>query len=166
MKNLVAFPLLTLVVIIQMAIVSRISLISGTADLMLLFLIAWALQTQVQTAWHWALLGGVLVAFASGQPFYVPLIGYLGAVALARFVQGLIWQTPVLALLSVTFFATMLMQLFTFFVLWFNGVPLVLEEALTYIILPSIFLNLLLALPVHAFIRDLALWVNPVEEMV
>jgi hypothetical protein len=166
MKNLVAFPLLALVIMLQMAIVSRISLLSGTADLMLLVLVAWALQDRIESAWHWAILGGAMTAFASGLPFFVPLLGYIAVVALARFVKSLVWQTPVLALLSVTFFATMFMQIFTFVVLWFNGVPLALDDVVAFIMLPSVFLNLLLALPIHAFIRDLALWVSPVEEMV
>ena len=55
MRNLIAFPLIALAVILQSAVVSRMTLLSGYADLMLILLSAWALQAQVRSAWHWAL---------------------------------------------------------------------------------------------------------------
>jgi len=60
MRHLVAFPILALAVILQSAIVSRISLLSGYADLVLVIVIGWALQEGVTTAWHWAVLAGAL----------------------------------------------------------------------------------------------------------
>ncbi len=165
MKNLVAFPLLALVVILQSAIVSRVTLLSGCADLMLLVLVAWSLQPQVESAWQWALLGGLMVAFVSGQPFFVPVAGYVAAVLMSRMIQNMVWQMPVLALFSVTFFATFLIHLLTFFALWLTGTPLSIGDVVAWITLPSISLNFLLVMPVHAVIRDLALWVYPLEEM-
>ena len=55
---LFAFPILSLAIMLQTAIVSRINLLAGGADLMLLILAAWALQERVATAWHWAALAG------------------------------------------------------------------------------------------------------------
>jgi hypothetical protein len=40
-------------------IASRIPLLHGSADLILLALVAWALQKRVNTAWQWALIGGL-----------------------------------------------------------------------------------------------------------
>lgn len=165
MKNLVAFPLLALALILQTAVFSRMTLQEGTADLVLLVLVSWALQKQVQSSWHWAALAGLMTAFVSGLPPYVPVAGYLLTVGLARFLLGQIWQAPLLALFSVTFFATLLMHLVTYAGLLVNGVFLPPAEVLARITLPGIFLNLLFILPVHAFIRDLALWVYPVEDV-
>ncbi|PWH13451.1 MAG: hypothetical protein DDG60_10255 [Anaerolineae bacterium] len=166
MKNLIAFPVLGLAFVLQTAILSRITLLSGTIDLVLLIVVAWALQEQVQSAWHWAALAGLMAGFVSGLPPYVSLLGYILAVGLARFLLRQIWQAPILALFSVTFFSTLLMHLVTFLGLFLNGTSLSLGDVLTLITLPSVFLNLLFVLPVHAVIRDLALWVYPVEEFV
>lgn len=166
MKNLIAVPVLALAIMLQMAVISRITLLSGAADIVLLILIAWALQEQVESSWHWAVLAGLLVAFASAVPIYVPMIGYLLTVALARFVIRQIWQTPILALLSVTFFGTLIYDLITYLALVVNGTRLPFEDTLALIVLPSVFLNLLLALPIHALLRDLALWVYPLEELI
>lgn len=166
MKNLVAFPVLGLAFILQMAILSRMTLLSGTADLVLLVIVSWSLQEQVESYWHWAGLAGLLAGFASGLPPYVSLLGYLLAVGVARLLLRQIWQAPILALFSVTFFATLLMHLVTFVGLFLGGTLLPVEDVLALITLPSVFLNLLFILPVHAVIRDLALWVYPVEELV
>lgn len=166
MKNLVAIPILALALMLQTAVISRITLLSGAADLILLIVIAWALQEQVESAWHWAVLAALLVGFVSAIPPIVPIIGYLLAVAFARFVIRQIWQTPILALFSVTFFGTLVYHLVTYVVLVITGTPLPFEDTLALIVLPSVFLNLLLALPVHSLIRDLALWVSPLEELI
>jgi rod shape-determining protein MreD len=166
MKNLVAIPVFALTLMLQTAVISRLALLTGAADLLLLVLVSWALQERVETAWHWALLGGLMVMFVSGLPPVVPVLGYLLAVALARFVIRQIWQTPILALLSVTFFGTLIFHLLTYMALRFLGTPLVFGDVLALITLPSVFLNFLLAIPVHSLIRDLAQWVYPVEEMV
>ena len=166
MKNLVAIPVLALALMLQTAVISRIALLSGAADLILLILVAWALQEQVESAWHWAVLAGVLVGFVSAAPPVIPIIGYLLAVAFARFVIRQIWQTPILALFSVTFFSTLVYHSVTYVVLSITGTPLPFEDVLALIVLPSVFLNLLLAIPVHSLIRDLALWVYPLEELI
>ena len=165
MKNLIALPVLALAFMLQTAVVSRITLFSGSADLVLMILITWALQEQVESAWHWAALAGLMAAFVSGVSPLVLLVAYLLTVSLARYILNQIWQTPVLALFTVTFFSTLLLHLITYFSLVFRGTTIVFGDALALITLPSVLLNFLLALPVHSFIRDLALWVYPVEDM-
>ena len=52
MRNLIAVPVILLAVILQSAIVSRVTLLSGMADLPLVMLAAWAMQDEVETAWR------------------------------------------------------------------------------------------------------------------
>ena len=143
MKNLIAVPVLGLAFILQMAVLSRMTLLSGFVDLVLLLIVAWALQEQVQSAWHWAVLAGLMAGFTSGLPPYVPFFSYLVAVALARFILRQIWQTPILALFSVTFFSTLASSLVTFLGILVNGTLLPFGDVLALVTLPSVFLNLL-----------------------
>lgn len=166
MKNLIAVPVLALAFMLQTAVVSRITLLSGSADLVLMILLAWALQEQVESAWHWAALAGLMAAFVSGLPPVVLLIAYLLTVSLARYILRQIWQSPILALFTVTFFSTLLLHLITYLSLVIRGSNAAFGDALALVTLPSVFLNFLLALPVHSLIRDMALWVYPVEDMV
>jgi rod shape-determining protein MreD len=164
MRNLIAFPLLGMVVILQSSVVSEISLLSGYADLILLVLAAWALQTRVESAWHWTVVACLLTGFVSSMPWLVLAAGYLAVVFLARALQRRVWQAPLLAMFSVVFLGTLFMHLFSFAVLRILGTPFLFSDVMGLITLPSLLLNMLFSIPVHAFMRDLARWVYPFEE--
>jgi len=163
MKNLLAYPILAIVLILQTAAVGRITLLAGYADLMLVTLAAWALQEQVTTTWHWAVLGGIMVGFVSGIPWFIPLAGYLLVVGLAHMLRSRVWHAPLLAMFAVTFLGTVSMHVASLTVLRLLGDPLPIGDSLGLITLPSLLLNLLLAIPVYALIRDLAGWMYPLE---
>ncbi len=164
MRNLVAIPLLALVVIVQSAIVPSFSLLSGYADVLLVLLAAWALQDGVETALQWAFLGSVMLSLVSHLPWYIYLASYVGMVLLARVLQGRVWQVPLLAMFIVTFLGTLLMHLLTYTYLFFSGDPLPLGDTMGLVTLPSLLLNLLIAIPLFGMMRDLARWVYPSPE--
>ena len=155
-RNLIAFPLLALVVIVQSAVISQISLLAGYADLMLVILAAWALKADASSAWLWAILGGIMVSFVSGLPWPVAMTGYLFVVLLAQALRQRVWQAPLLAMFSVIFLGTLTMDLLALLVLNLLGTPLPIGDSLGLIVLPSVLLNLLFSIPVYAVVRDLA----------
>lgn len=164
-RNLIAFPLLALVVIVQSAVVSQMTLLSGYADLMLVVLAAWALKADATSAWIWAILGGIMVSFVSGMPWPVPMVGYVFVVLLAQLFKQRVWQAPLLAMFSVIFLGTLAMNIFALVVLNFLGASLPLGDSLGLVVLPGMLLNLLFSIPVYAIVRDLAEWVSPVKEV-
>jgi rod shape-determining protein MreD len=164
-RNLVAVPVILLSVILQSAVISRVYLLSGIADLPLVMLAAWSLQEEVDSAWHWAAATGLLVGFVSGLPLAVPLVGYITIVLLARIFQRRVWQAPLLAMFSITFLGTIIVSGLSLGVLRFAGVPLPISDVLGLLTLPSVLLNMLLAIPVYAVMRDLARWVYPSPEV-
>jgi rod shape-determining protein MreD len=164
MKELIVFPVLALVVMLQSAVVSRVPLLWGYADLMLVVLVAWALQPRINTAWHWAVIGGFLMGFISGVPWFVPLFGYLLVVAAAQLLRRRIWQAPLLSVFAVTFFGTLVIHVLSLVVLNLLGHPLPVADSLGLITLPSLLLNLLISIPVYSVIRDLANWMVPAED--
>lgn len=165
MRNIVALPVILFSVILQSAIISRVYLLSGIADLPLVMLAAWALQEEVDSAWHWAAATGLLVGFISGIPVIVPVLGYIAVVALAQIFQRRVWQAPLLAMFSITFLGTIIVSVLSLVVLRFLGVPLPISDVLGLLTLPSVLLNMLLAVPVYAVMRDLARWVYPSPEV-
>jgi cell shape-determining protein MreD len=164
-RNLIAFPLLALVVIVQSAVISRMTLLSGYADLMLVVVAAWALKADAISAWLWAILGGLMVSFVSGLPLLVAMAGYLFVVLLAQLLRQRVWQAPLLAMFSVTFIGTLVMDLMVLIVLNLLGASLPIGDSLGLIVLPGMLLNLLFAIPTYVMIRDLAQWVSPVQEV-
>jgi rod shape-determining protein MreD len=164
-RNLIAFPLLALVVIVQSAVVSQMTLLAGYADLMLVVLAAWTLKADTLSAWIWALLGGIMVSFVSGMPWPIPMVGYMLVVLLAQMFKQRVWQAPLLAMFSVIFLGTLSMDVLALLVLNLLGTPLPLGDSLGLIVLPQVLLNLLFSIPVYAIVRDLAQWVSPVKEV-
>ena len=164
MRNIVAFPLLALAVILQSSVVSQMQLLSGYADLPLLMLAAWALQDHVKSGWHWAVIVCLMVGFVSNMPWPVLVLGYFAIVFIAQVLQRRVWQAPLLAMFSATFLGTLFMHLLSFAVLRLSGVPFSFDDVINLITLPSLLLNMLFAIPIYTLMRDLAHWVYPSEE--
>ncbi len=149
--------------VLQSAVFSRIVLLHGTADLLLLAIIAWALHKRVETAWHWGAIAGLIISIISALPFGAALAGYLLATLIALLLRQRVWQTPILAMFIATFLGTVLTHAISLVSLRLVGSPLPIIEALNLVTLPSLLLNFLLAIPIFALITDLANWIYPEE---
>jgi rod shape-determining protein MreD len=160
---LVGIPVLGLAAILQTSIVGRINLLNGAADLILLILAAWALQERVRSAWMWGAAAGLLFGFVSGTPWYVYLVGYMVVVGMARLLAHRVWQAPLLAMFTVTLIGSLVLLMVTYLERTLFEMSLAFNVSFVQIILPSILLNLLLAIPVHTLIRDLANRLYPGE---
>lgn len=162
-SHLVCALSLVVFYILQTTVFSRITLIAGTADLILLFLIAWSLQERVKNAWLWTAITGVLISLMSAMPFYSPLIGYLGAIGISKLVQRKVWRIPILAMFIVTFLGTIFQHAIYVIALQINGAPISWGQSLDTVMLPSVLLNLIFALPVFAVANDLVGRIYPLE---
>lgn len=164
MAFLLAIPVFSLLVILQSAVVSRLQLIHGSADLVLLVIVAWSLQERVKQAWVWAVVGAGMIALISALPVFAIFSGYLLAMGMARLLQRRVWQAPVLAMFLTTAVATILYHLISVVLLKLYGSPMTYGDAFSLVTLPSTFLNILLALPVYTLVTDLANLVYPAED--
>ena len=61
------------------------------------------------------------------------------------------------------FFGTFIIFSIDLIYLWFSGVSFALEIAINYVLLPSLVLNVLLALPVYGIMGELTKQVYPLE---
>ncbi len=161
MRNAIAIPLLILAVILQTTLASYFRLLSGEMDLVMVILVAWALQEGVTTAFHWAFLAGVVVSLVSRLPWFIYFMAYGGTVLMALLLQRRVWQVPMLAMFSVTFLGTVLMSLLSFLYITLAGGTISLGDTLGLVTLPSVLLNMLIAIPVFGMMRDVAHWVFP-----
>jgi len=163
MSNLLALPILGVALMIQTGIISRINLLSGSADLMLTILVTWSIQERVKNAWFWALVAGLMVGYVSGLPWFIPLAGYLLVVGIGRLLHRRVWQAVLLETFVVISISTFGIHLLTVAYLALAGGTFQLGEVISMIILPSTLLNLLLVISVYFLIKDLALWLYPSE---
>ena len=163
MTVLLSIPILGLITILQSAVISRLPLNRGTADLVLIVLVALALQKTISYTWQWSIVGGMFVDFFSGLPFGVFTASYLIATAIALFLRDRIWRYSFLMQLLVVFIGTIVSHSITLLILILQGGSLELSTVLQVVTLPSIILNIMLSLPVYILIQDIIQQVVPQE---
>lgn len=149
--------------ILQTTIFSQTPLLNGTADLILLFLAAWSLQEQARNSWLWTVIASLLISIVSAMPFFAPLLGYLGVIGISKLLQRRIWRAPILAMFIVTFLGTFFQHAVYVIALQINGAPVAWGGSLDQVILPSVLLNLVFALPIYAIVNDLVGRIYPLE---
>ena len=163
MSVILSIPTLGLITILQSAVVSRLPLNRGTADLMLVVLVAIALQKNVSTSWQWSIVGGLFMDFFSGLPFGIFTASYLVATGLAVIIRERIWRFSFLMQLLVVFFGTMFSHALSFLVLFLQGSEISLGIVLQVVTLPSVILNFMISLPIFILTQDVLEQVNPQE---
>lgn len=157
MDVLVGIPVLVVSLITQTVVIRSLPLLHGTADIVLLVLIAWALHERVTAVWEWTVIAGLLVSFVSAMPLMSPLVEYLIIVGITRIFHARVWQMPILAMIIATIVGTIIQHIYIMIVLQLvNGVSIPVAESMNQVIFPSVLLNLLLAIPVYAFVTDMA----------
>lgn len=162
-SHLVCALSLVVFYILQIAVFSQTRLISGTADVILLFLAAWSLQEQVKNTWIWTIVAGILISMVSAMPFFAPLIGYLSVVGISKALQRRVWQNPLLAMMIVVLIGSFVQHVIYIIVLQITRAPIPWMQSLDNVILPSTLLNLILALPIFAIVSDLVRRITPQE---
>ncbi len=164
MANLIAISSLIAAAILQTTVAVRVNILHGAADLVLITLIAWIIHDQTDSLWRWGIFAGALMGLASAIPFWLVMIEYMLVVWLLRAIQARVWQAPMLILFSSVFGGTFIINSMDFLFLWMSGVGLDFDEVFNLVILPSLVLNLILALPIFAIMGELAKQVFPLEE--
>lgn len=150
-----------LAMMLQYGIFSRWTILSGSPDIVLLLIIALCLHQKSRRFWILVLIVGGIVGFVSALPFFLPMIVYISVYLASLSLKQRVWQTPLLAMFLLTFAATILMNLLSIAVLFVQSVSFNFSDAMVRVVLPSVFLNMFLAIPMHAIVRELTMWMNP-----
>ncbi|OGO18959.1 MAG: rod shape-determining protein MreD [Chloroflexi bacterium RBG_16_48_8] len=163
MAYLIGIPLLAILAILQSVIFNDLTLFDGRPDLILLAVVAWGINGRSREAMIWGLFGGLFLDQLSGLPLGTTAIILIVIAYLVSFTEGRFWEANFLMPMGVMILFSLLYYLFTLIILWLLGKPLDLSLALVRIILPSTFLNLILALPASQLIKSLSRLVFPPE---
>lgn len=166
MSILISIPILLVLMILQTTIAREATLLFGAVDLILVWLAAWGLTSRDNSGYLLALFSGGLVAYISALPWYVYLTAYFSVIILARYVFNRLWQSPLLSMLAITMVSSILLYILTITGLRLDGIEYPLQQSLNSVIIPSTFLNLFLAIPIYAIVRDLSRWIYRSEEAV
>lgn len=154
MSYFLALPVLFLVMMLQLVVVNKMSLLYGYADIVLLVLIIYGLHPKAKHAFFWALIAGLMFGFISKLSLLVPLLVYFIVIWGASVIKKRIWQMPILAYFFLVISATFLYQFGSLISLKFSGSLLPVGESINLIIIPSVLLNLIFAIPVYYIFND------------
>jgi cell shape-determining protein MreD len=165
MNILISIPIMLLLLILQTTVGGEVRLLNGVADLLLVWLSAWGLLSKDASGFFLAFLAGGLSSYVSALPWYVYPLAYLSAIFMAHFISRKLWQSPLLSMFAVILVSSILLNLFTLMGLRLNGLAYPWQDSLQTVIIPSVFLNLLVSIPVFAIVRDFAGWLYPSEEV-
>ncbi len=163
MSVILSIPVLSIIIILQSAVISRLPLVSGTADLMLVLLVAITLQKSVNTAWQWSIVGGLLTDFFSGLPFGLFTVSYLITTSIAHVLRERIWRFSFLMHLLVVLSGIIITHTFSYLVLFLQGNSLQFTSVLQAVTMPSIILSFMLSLPVYIIVQDVVEQLKPTE---
>lgn len=164
MEFIIAIPVFLLTAMLQSASISRLPLIHGTADLSLLVLIAWGIHTRSNSYWILAIIAGFIISYFSQVTWLALVLAYLFVISFTRLLHGRFWNSPLFTMLLMSITGSILVHLATVISLFFEEISINFNQAFSEIMLPSIFLNLFLSLPVYFLVKDLLRWIHPQVE--
>ncbi len=147
MAYLIGAPLLLALAILQSTLFGSLRLVDGAPDLVLLASVGWALAGRPYEAMGWGLLGGMFLDMFSGLPFGLSAIFLILISFLVSLVEGRFWEAHLLMPLGATLIASLLYHSLSIGLLLVLGRSMDIETAFARIVLPSTFLNLVLAYP-------------------
>jgi hypothetical protein len=64
LANFIVIPVMLVLSVLQISAVSRIELLNGSADLVLLAVAAWGVRERGKDVFLWAFIGGLLISLA------------------------------------------------------------------------------------------------------
>lgn len=161
---LIPVPVMLILSVLQSTAVSRIVLINGSADLVLLAVAAWGVKGKDYNAYIWALIGGLFMALITEMPLFIPIVSYIFVAFLTQFLVGRIWQSPIVMLIIIVITGTLFQHIVSILYLQTTGINAGFMISLQMITLPSLLLNLFLIFPMYVLISDIRHWIKPEEE--
>jgi hypothetical protein len=164
MAQLISIPVLLILLGLQISVSDKFSIFNGFADLILLWLSAWIVQSKIKHGWVWFLVAILLTSYISGLQWYVIVAGYSFVFILGIFIKKRLWQSPLLSFYLVLIIGCLVFNFITFYSLTISGINLELKETFKTIIMPSLLLNLLFSIPIYLIAKDLTFWLFPYEE--
>lgn len=165
MAEIISFiPILFFAGTLETAVFSRLQILYGSADLVMIVLIVWTLNANTKHSLILALLAGFVMTFYSALPMNGYFLIYLSIWFMIRILKLWVWQMPLILLVFVTIMGTLLSTVISFGLLFLQDVSYDISFVITQIFVPSMMLNSFLAFPTYIFLNDYANWLYQAED--
>jgi rod shape-determining protein MreD len=148
----ISVPLLGLLSVLQSAVFRQIAVLGGNLDLTLLVVLCWSIL-RPEEGLVWAGVAGIFMDLLSGGPLGATAIAYVIASLAAGQLEGRLWGQHPLVLMGIGLLGTGVSHLLGLALLGLTGRSLDVGYSLTYVTLPTAFVNVACILPVNAVMR-------------
>jgi hypothetical protein len=151
---------------LQLGIFSNIQILAGKIDLLMLGVIAWIIQkkTELIDIFIFSIITVFFIYLISAEPIIIILSIYTVLVFVVFWSKNNIQQLPIVSMLIFSAVFTFLHLVIFGFYLQLSGIMMVAAEVFQSVILPSIFINLIAAIPMYLLVNELHRWVYPLAE--
>jgi|GEM_PF-594428 len=157
MRSFIILPILVFGMILQSAVLGRFSLLAGKADILLLILISWNINKDDKAYFLWATFAGALYALYSATLVFLPFLLYILISGITRKIKSMTYHLPIFLLILSTMVGSVVFYGLTMAQAWvFSGFQINLSEMFWQIMIPSMFLNIVLILPVNSIVKEFA----------
>lgn len=168
MRKIFILIFVLIIVMVQLGIFSNIQILAGKIDLLMLGVIAWIIQkkTEVIDIIIFAIITVLFIYLISAEPIIIILGLYSLLVFVVFWSKNNIQQLPIVSMLIFSAVFTFLHLVIFGFYLQLTGIPMLAEEVFQSVILPSMIINLIAAIPMYLLVNELHRWVYPFAEEV
>lgn len=163
MAYVIGVPALAALAVLQSTVFARFRLLDGAPDLVLLAVVAWSLTGRARQSMTLGLVGGLLLDLLSGYPLGVSSLSLIVVAFLVSLSEGRFWEAHFLMPLAAMLAASLIFHLGGMGLLLLMGRTPDWQFALARVLLPSVFLNLLLVLPLAQAVENLESVLYPPE---
>lgn len=153
MRRFLAIPLLALAAALQSSIIPQIRISSGQPDLVVLIILAWAFHAELDEAIFWAFTGGIMQDLLSIAPLGASVVGLLPTIFVINIIANQLYSINIILIFGIIMVGTIIQHIGFLIVLGITGIGVDLIGNIRYVMIPTLFYNLILALPVYWMVR-------------
>lgn len=144
-----AFLLLCACAVFGSTFAPQLRILGGQPDLVVLFVLTWAVLDSFESGLLWAAVGGVLHDSLSAVPLGTTTLALIVVVFVLDRVRSQIVSIGLITVLGTVVAGTLVHKAVVLGVLAVSGFSIAPAEQLTYHIIPSLGFNLVLAIPAY-----------------
>ncbi len=163
---IIGLPYLAVSGFLQVSLISKVHLLQGSPDLLLLGMLAWSINAKTRYAWIITVFAGLIMSYLSAMPMNGYVWMYLFLWLVIHFLKMKVWQMPMILMLFMTIIGTIFISAGTLGLLFLQNASVVFMDAVRQILVPSLVLNIIFSIPIYAFLNDVinSIYINEVSE--
>lgn len=168
MRRIFILLFVLVVTMLQLGIFSNLQILAGKIDLLLLGVIAWSLQkkTGIIDILIYTTITIFFLYLISAEPIIIIILMYSMMIFIIFWSKNNIQQFPIVSMFIFTAIFTFIHLAIFGFYLQLTGINMIAIEIFQTVILPSMLINLIAAIPIYLLANELQHWVYPFVEEV